>query len=366
MNPITVDDKLSAQHICNYFNFFGLYYSLELKDNKFIITPEVSEQSSKVISITEIDYDDYVYDLETENHHFHAGVGSLIVHNTDSVYVKFHTLENKLENSQDKIKASVKVAYECAQMISNTFPKPMEIILEKVFYPFFISSKKRYVGDVYEPENPADPNTIPKEPKRVAMGLVLKRRDNCKIVKIVYGTMIDILMKERNKDKTIKFIKAYLDQMLLGKIPLEDFIISKSLKKDYAKPESQAHVVLANKIKERTPGLEPKSNDRVPYVFIHLPVGKKSKLQADKVEDPKWFKNHSSLKLDYGYYIEKQLKKPCVNVLKFIISEKDANKLFDDYINQDKKKFLATGEMFGGQTRLTDFSGFKPKIEDLD
>jgi DNA polymerase elongation subunit (family B) len=28
---------------------------------------------------------EYVYDLETENHHFHAGVGSQIVHNTDSV-----------------------------------------------------------------------------------------------------------------------------------------------------------------------------------------------------------------------------------------------------------------------------------------
>ena len=29
-----------------------------------------------------------VYDLETENHHFHAGVGQMMVHNTDSVFVK--------------------------------------------------------------------------------------------------------------------------------------------------------------------------------------------------------------------------------------------------------------------------------------
>jgi len=40
----------------------------------------------------------YVYDLETENHHFHAGVGSLIVHNTDGSHIKglifnlFHSL----------------------------------------------------------------------------------------------------------------------------------------------------------------------------------------------------------------------------------------------------------------------------------
>lgn len=31
----------------------------------------------------------YVYDLETENHHFAAGIGRLVVHNTDSVMVDF-------------------------------------------------------------------------------------------------------------------------------------------------------------------------------------------------------------------------------------------------------------------------------------
>ncbi len=31
---------------------------------------------------------DRVYDLETENHHFHCGVGQMIVHNTDSVFIQ--------------------------------------------------------------------------------------------------------------------------------------------------------------------------------------------------------------------------------------------------------------------------------------
>ena len=30
--------------------------------------------------------DDFVYDLETSNGHFHAGIGSMIVKNTDSVF----------------------------------------------------------------------------------------------------------------------------------------------------------------------------------------------------------------------------------------------------------------------------------------
>ena len=33
----------------------------------------------------------YFSDLTTENNHFAAGIGDIIVHNTDSIYVKFHT-----------------------------------------------------------------------------------------------------------------------------------------------------------------------------------------------------------------------------------------------------------------------------------
>lgn len=37
--------------------------------------------------VTDCPEDSYVYDLTTANHHFHAGTGGLIVHNTDSVYL---------------------------------------------------------------------------------------------------------------------------------------------------------------------------------------------------------------------------------------------------------------------------------------
>jgi DNA polymerase elongation subunit (family B) len=44
---------------------------------------------NKIISISEINYNGFVYDLTTENHHFAAGIGKLIVHNTDSVFCCF-------------------------------------------------------------------------------------------------------------------------------------------------------------------------------------------------------------------------------------------------------------------------------------
>jgi hypothetical protein len=33
----------------------------------------------------------YVYDFTTENHHFSAGIGTIVVHNTDSVFLRLTT-----------------------------------------------------------------------------------------------------------------------------------------------------------------------------------------------------------------------------------------------------------------------------------
>jgi len=53
----------------------------------------------EILGIEEYDYDgDYVYDLETENHHFQSGVGSMIVHNTDSVMTSIPFMEVDYEN----------------------------------------------------------------------------------------------------------------------------------------------------------------------------------------------------------------------------------------------------------------------------
>lgn len=41
----------------------------------------------KIIDVTELYKNTYVYDIETHNHHFHAGIGNLIVKNTDGIHI---------------------------------------------------------------------------------------------------------------------------------------------------------------------------------------------------------------------------------------------------------------------------------------
>ena len=48
----------------------------------------------------------------------------------------------------------------------------------------------------------------------------------------------------------------------------ETLIITKSLRGYYKNPDQIAHKVLADRIGERDPGNKPKSNDRIPFVYI--------------------------------------------------------------------------------------------------
>lgn len=85
----------------------------------------------------------YVYDLTTANHHFAAGVGTLVVHNTDSVMVKFNVGEDRRYDMH----AHFEVATHVAAEISKTFKPPNELEMEKTYFPYLLFSKKRYAGE---------------------------------------------------------------------------------------------------------------------------------------------------------------------------------------------------------------------------
>lgn len=87
--------------------------------------------------------DDFVYDVTTANHHFAAGVGRLVVHNTDSVMVKFNLGEDKRHDMHAHFEVAARVAGE----ISATFKPPNELEFEKTYYPYLLFSKKRYAGE---------------------------------------------------------------------------------------------------------------------------------------------------------------------------------------------------------------------------
>jgi DNA polymerase elongation subunit (family B) len=266
----------------------------------------------KIKKINEIPYEGYVYDLTTDNHHFAAGIGNLIVHNTDSVFFTFnlHTTEGEPIKGKKALEITIELAKEAGHLASQFLKDPHDLEYEKTFMPFCLLSKKRYVGMLYEDD--------PDKCKRKEMGIVLKRRDNAPIVKDVYGGIIDILMKEQDIKKAREFLRNCLRNIVDEAYPIDKLVITKSLRSGYKNPQQIAHKVLADRITARDPGNKPSSGDRIPFVYIHNP--NKKALQGEKIETPTYIKE-ANLKIDYSHYITNQIMKPVQQVFALVLEK---------------------------------------------
>lgn len=317
-------NQISASHICWLANSIGYKTSINIRNDKpniYRITATKSAQRKDVNAIKKIveidDYSGYVYDLTTENHHFAAGIGNMIVHNTDSVFFKFNLIDIKTGEEilgHKALELSIEIAQSACHNVSKFLKQPHDFEYEKTFLPFCLLSKKRYVGILYE----HDPN----KGKRKEMGIVLKRRDNAPIVKDIYGGIIDILMKEVNIQVALDYINKSLKDLVDGNVSMDKLIITKSIRSFYKNPKSIAHKVLADRIGVREPGNKPTSGDRIPFVYFVNKLETKAKklLQGDKIETPTFVKDNN-LTIDYSFYITNQIMKPLLQLFGLVLND---------------------------------------------
>ena len=340
-NIIRVVTKSGTVHVTDE-------HSILLNDGKIITPKELkigdilmsydntndlhNQSQSSVPEVTDIQNlgtsDKCVYDLTTENHHFQAGTGNIVVHNTDSIFINFNPTDedgNPLKNKEG-LQRSIELGVEAEKYIQQFLGKPHKLEYEKTFWPFILFTKKRYIGDKYE-------FSLDKY-KQTSMGIVTKRRDNAEIVKHVYKGIMDIIMKEKDIGKSLVFLQQELRKLIDGKFPLEMLTISKSLKSYYKNPESICHKVLADRIGEREPGNKPLPNDRIPFIYIEVEKKKgETLLQGDKVEHPNFIKEHN-LSPDYLFYITNQIMKPVAQIYALIVNKLEGYSYDDEYLNR--------------------------------
>jgi hypothetical protein len=311
-------NQISAAQICWLAQSLGWKTTINSRSDKpniYRVNMTKNKLRKNPITIkkmSEIAYSGYVYDLTTDNHHFAAGIGNIVVHNTDSVFFTFNlqTPDGKPIRGKEALEITIEVAQEAGHLASSFLKGPHDLEYEKTFMPFCLLSKKRYVGMLYE----TDANKC----KRKEMGIVLKRRDNAPIVKDIYGGIIDILMKEQNIQKAIDFLRGCLQNIVDEKYPMEKLVITKSLRSGYKNPMQIAHKVLADRITSRDPGNKPSSGDRIPFVYIHNTS--KTALQGEKIETPTYIVENN-LKIDYSFYITNQIMKPVQQVFALVLEK---------------------------------------------
>jgi DNA polymerase delta subunit 1 len=244
----------------------------------------------------------------------------VIYGDTDSIFIKFTNRNEKGEivKGKEALPYAIKAGQLVEKEINSYYepngekylPEPESLAYEKTLFPFIILSKKRYVGNLYEDD-------ATKKPKQKSMGIVLKRRDNAPIVKKIYGGIIDILLNRHDLNASVEFLRGQLQDLVDGKVPLEELIITKTLRAEYKDPTKIAHKVLADRMGERDEGNKPAANDRVPFIYIQAPD---AQLQGDRIEHPEYIRE-MKLTPDYRFYITNQLMKPICQLYALCIEQ---------------------------------------------
>lgn len=321
-----------AKYYCwNKANNYNIIIDYDEKTGKYLMMRTMAEiiKPNKINKIILLDnITDYVYDIETEDGTFGAGIGDIIVSNTDSVFFNCCIKDNitgKIGDDKQALEQCINLGIWASHTICLLLPEPQEQCYEKVLWPFMILTKKRYVGNLYE----KDPNKFYQK----SMGIVLKRRDNAAIVKIVCGGIVDQILNKRDNEGAVKLTQRLLKEILSGKFPMDKFIITKTLRDNYKDRTRIVHAVLADRMAERDPGNKPLSNDRIPYAYII--VNKHVELQGERVEHPDYIISEN-LKLDYLFYITNQIQKPAMQFLELIAES--PNKIFNAYIMKEQNR----------------------------
>ena len=267
---------------------------------------------------------------------------------TDSVFFQFYIRKDGVEIvGRDALAATIEISQDVGKVASHFLKPPHDWVYEKTFYPFVLLKKKGYVGMLYE--------TDLTKAKRKSMGIVLKRRDNAPIVKDVYGGIIDIFMQGKSVDSAVQFIITELSSIYLNRYTEDKFVVTKSLRSGYKKPQQIAHKVLADRIGQRDPGNRPRAGDRISYVYVVTAKRKKGEkeLQGNKIETPEYMKEQK-LKIDYNHYVSNQIMKPVLQLLALVLEKLPGFKPF-----QFKR------EIDGWKSKIPDPEKYQKKVEML-
>ena len=296
---------------------------------------------------------------------------------TDSIFIKFKfNREDFNLNRQD----TFKLATICGDNITKMFDRqPICLEFEKVFQPFILLTKKRYIGKKYEDSrNPFKLKQITNS------GIAITRRDFSKVVKNCYKEIIDCMVDEGNETSAqegVEIYKRYIDQLDAYQIDIDDLITSKTLAKSYScalcKKKSEwihlkceekdkkgkicgaestlgsincvkckkpfncihrfnlVHVQLAIKMLKRKDQVS--INDRIPFIFIE---SKDHTLAKNELgEDPVYVKNHN-LKYNRSFYLE-SLAKTLLAFFKITLN--DHQDLLNEAIDYTNDKFISYG-----------------------
>lgn len=231
----------------------------------------------------------------------------VIYGDTDSFMVRFEV---------QSVREAIALGKEAAERVTQLFAAPVRLAFEKVYCPYIIEASKNYAGLLW---TDAD---LP--PRIDAKGIESIRRSACPLVKFTLDSCLEMIFVRRDTRELKAFVRRVIAALLQGQLDLSLLVLTRGLHRDEDQYGSrQAHVELVRKMRKLDPSYAVGYHERVPYVIVRSTADTRL---YQKSEDP-LVALQNDLPLDYGYYIENQLRKPLTRLLTPVLG-KDPASLF--------------------------------------
>ena len=257
---------------------------------------------------------------------------------TDSVMVEFDVGDRI---GEEAVKYSWEIGERAAEECSALFKKPNNLELEKVYWPYFLYSKKRYAAKLWTQGKDGNMHMDYVDIK----GLQVVRRDNTPHVREVCKELLDVILTSNDPGPPKELARERAIELLTGDVPNDKLVLSQSLSDTYkvngmpvsiTSPNSvdinQSHVQVVVKMRQRKPGSEPQSGDRVPYLLTKTENPKAKAFE--KSEDPKYVEENN-IPVDYLYYFENKFLNPVCDLLDPLF-ENTKQEIFGEIIEQHR------------------------------
>jgi DNA polymerase delta subunit 1 len=234
----------------------------------------------------------------------------VIYGDSDSVFVKFHGIKD--------VELAAKYAHKIEMLINNKtalglFELPMYLEFEKIFLPFFLLKKKKYVGLKYAAD-------ALNKPKFDYKGIETARRDWSKLCTDTQKVFLDKLVKEKDKRGALDYVRQRVVDLMEGTLDENEFVLSKKLSKFNYK-NKQPHVEVAMKLTKIDPPNAPKLGDRVNY---YIALNDQAKI-AMKAQPMCYF---NKIEVDLVYYLKKQLETPLSRLIEPLVGKDQTKEIF--------------------------------------
>lgn len=278
---------------------------------------------------------------------------------TDSVMIEFDVGNRK---GKEAIEYSWEIGERAAQECTKLFKAPNNLELEKVYCPYFLYSKKRYAAKLWTKGKDGNMNMDYIDVK----GLQLVRRDNTPHMREVCKELLDVVLESSDTGPPKELALQRAIELIEGDVPNEKLILSQGLSDSYKakgftvsinSPDitdiNQAHVQVVRKMRERQPGSEPQSGDRVPYILID--TGDPKAKAFEKSEDPKYAKDNN-LKVDYNYYFINKFLNPVCDLIEPLFEDPKED-IFGELLTRVKPKRRSKKKVedeIEGQQKISD------------